>query len=99
MSNRLLPTPLHYVEMVARLGSIQRTARELNIAASAVNRHILMLENELGVQLFERLPRGMRPTQRAWCAASPLRAIACVSSPAIRTIRNGRSRRATAGCG
>jgi DNA-binding transcriptional LysR family regulator len=62
MSTRLLPTPLHYADMVARLGSIQRTARELNVAASAINRHLLTLEAELGVRLFERLPRGMRPT-------------------------------------
>ena len=40
----------------------KRAARELNIAASAINRQILQLEQTLGVQLFERVPGGMRLT-------------------------------------
>lgn len=62
MSERLIPTALHYVDQVARSGSIQKASRELGIAASAINRQVLMLEGELGVALFERMPRGMRPT-------------------------------------
>ncbi|MBY0612820.1 MAG: LysR family transcriptional regulator [Beijerinckiaceae bacterium] len=62
MSERLIPTALHYVDQVARSGSIQKASRELGIAASAINRQVLMLEADLGVALFERLPRGMRPT-------------------------------------
>ena len=62
MSNRLLPTALHYVDHVARCGSIQAAAKDLNVAASAIDRQILLLEAELGVALFDRLPRGMRPT-------------------------------------
>jgi DNA-binding transcriptional LysR family regulator len=58
----LVPAALRYVEQVARAGSIQRAAKELNIAASAINRQILKLENDLGVTLFERFPRGMRLT-------------------------------------
>jgi DNA-binding transcriptional LysR family regulator len=53
---------LRYVDQVARSGSIQRAAKELNIAASAINRQILLLEQELGVTLFERVPRGMQLT-------------------------------------
>ena len=62
MSERLIPTALHYVDQVARSGSIQKASRELGIAASAINRQVLMLESDLGVALFERLPRGMRAT-------------------------------------
>lgn len=58
----LLNPACRYFDEVARAGSIQEAARRLNIAASAVNRQILGLEAELGVQLFERLPRGMRLT-------------------------------------
>jgi DNA-binding transcriptional LysR family regulator len=54
--------PLRYVHEVARLGSIRRAAEQLNITASAVNRRIADLEEELGTKLFDRLPRGMRPT-------------------------------------
>lgn len=62
MRGSLVPSALRYVDQVARSGSIQRAAKELNIAASAVNRHILLLERELGVALFERVARGMRLT-------------------------------------
>ncbi|HKW82560.1 MAG TPA: LysR family transcriptional regulator, partial [Burkholderiaceae bacterium] len=58
----LLPLVLRYVDQVARSGSIQGAAKELHVAASAVNRQVLALERELGVPLFERLPRGMRLT-------------------------------------
>jgi DNA-binding transcriptional LysR family regulator len=62
MRGSLVPSALRYIDQVARSGSIQRAAKELNIAASAVNRQILMLEQELGVTLFERVARGMRLT-------------------------------------
>ena len=62
MRGSLLPVVLRYVDQVARSGSIQKAARELHVAASAINRQILELEAELGVPLFERMPRGMRLT-------------------------------------
>jgi len=62
MRHSLVPTALRYADQVARSGSIQKAARELHVAASAINRQILALEEELGVQLFERMPRGMRLT-------------------------------------
>ena len=62
MRHSLVPTALRYADQVARSGSIQKAARELHVAASAINRQILALEDELGVPLFERLPRGMRLT-------------------------------------
>lgn len=62
MRHSLVPAGLRYADQVARSGSIQKAARELHVAASAINRQILYLEDELGVPLFERLPRGMRLT-------------------------------------
>ncbi|MCH4563850.1 LysR family transcriptional regulator [Halomonas sp. EGI 63088] len=56
----LLLPGLRYFEEVARQGSLRRAAERLHVAASAVNRQILKLEDELGVPLFERLPRGLR---------------------------------------
>ncbi len=56
------PRILTYVDAVARHGSIRKAAEALNIASSALNRRILDLEQELGCSLFERLPRGVRPT-------------------------------------
>ena len=57
---QLLQTSLRYFEEVARQGSLRKAAERLHVAASAVNRQILKLEAELGVPLFERLPRGLR---------------------------------------
>jgi DNA-binding transcriptional LysR family regulator len=62
MRGSLVPSSLRYLDQVARSGSIQKAAKELNVAASAINRQILQLEETLGVALFERLPRGMRLT-------------------------------------
>lgn len=58
----LLPRALRYVESVAAFGSIQRASREVGIAASAIDRQIIQLEETLGVQLFERQPNGMSLT-------------------------------------
>jgi DNA-binding transcriptional LysR family regulator len=56
------PRIFAYVDAVARYGSIRKAASALHIVSSALNRRILDLEEELGAPLFERLPRGVRPT-------------------------------------
>jgi DNA-binding transcriptional LysR family regulator len=56
------PRIFAYVDAVARHGSIRKAADALHIVSSALNRRILDLEADLGTQLFERLPRGVRPT-------------------------------------
>jgi DNA-binding transcriptional LysR family regulator len=53
---------LRYIDEVARSGSIRLAAERLHIAPSAVNRRLQDIEEELGTQIFERLPRGMRLT-------------------------------------
>ncbi|NGM22512.1 LysR family transcriptional regulator [Roseomonas stagni] len=58
----MLPRALHYIDAIARAGSVRQAAERLHVAASAVNRQLIELEEELGVELFERLPRGMRAT-------------------------------------
>lgn len=60
---RLRPSDNHlYFDVVARHGSIRKAADALHIASSALNRRMLDLEEEVGTALFERLPRGVRPT-------------------------------------
>jgi len=49
-----------YVDVVARTGSIRKAAQELALTPSALNRRVQALEEELGVQIFERLSRGVR---------------------------------------
>lgn len=62
MKLHLLPRQLLYVVAVAEYGSVQAASRALGIAASAIDRHIKSLEEVNRAPLFERLPRGMRPT-------------------------------------
>ncbi|MGC6516489.1 MAG: LysR family transcriptional regulator [Candidatus Puniceispirillaceae bacterium] len=51
---------LNYVDVVAKTGSIRKAAEALHITSTALNRRILSLEEELGTQIFERLPNGVR---------------------------------------
>ncbi|MCR9085952.1 MAG: LysR family transcriptional regulator [Rhodobacteraceae bacterium] len=55
-------TQLRYLDAVARAGSIRKAAEGLAITSTALNRRILALEEDLGVPIFERLPRGVRLT-------------------------------------
>lgn len=50
----------HFLEVV-RTGSVTAAAERLNVAPSAVSRHIARLESELNTLLFERRARGMVP--------------------------------------
>jgi DNA-binding transcriptional LysR family regulator len=52
--------PLQFVDAIARAGSIRKAAEGLAITSTALNRRLLTLEEELGVPIFERLPRGVR---------------------------------------
>lgn len=53
-------TNLKFLDAVARTGSIRGAADALSITSTALNRRILAMEEDLGVQIFERLPRGVR---------------------------------------
>ncbi|GBF72819.1 LysR family transcriptional regulator [Paenibacillus sp. 598K] len=56
-------TALKMFRAVAREGSIGRAAEKLNYVPSNLSVRIKQLEKELQVELFERLPRGMRLTE------------------------------------
>jgi LysR family transcriptional regulator, nitrogen assimilation regulatory protein len=47
---------------VADVGSVTKAARLLHLVQPAVTRQIRLLEEEVGVPLFERTPQGMTPT-------------------------------------
>jgi LysR family transcriptional regulator, cell division regulator len=54
---------LRIVDAVARIGSMNRAATELNMVQSNVTSRIRILEEELGVQLFVRHSRGVVPSE------------------------------------
>lgn len=56
----ILSTAFRYFLAVADAGSIRSAARDLNIVSSAVNRQILLLEENLSIRLFDRVGRGLR---------------------------------------
>jgi LysR family nitrogen assimilation transcriptional regulator len=64
---------------VYELRHLSRAAQALNVSQSAVSFHLAKLEEEFGTALFQREPRGMRPTaagERLYQHAAPiLRAI------------------------
>lgn len=59
MALHLVPRGLQYVEAVSEHGSIQAASRAIGIAASAIDRQIKLLEDRLGVLLFDRTTTGM----------------------------------------
>ncbi|KHK55747.1 LysR family transcriptional regulator [Ralstonia sp. A12] len=61
-SHRLQETSLRYFLEVVRSGSLTEAAARLHVSASAISRQVAMLEELLGVPLFERQPRGMTPS-------------------------------------
>ncbi|MBB1075224.1 LysR family transcriptional regulator [Rhodoferax sp. 4810] len=59
---RLKTRQLLLVVALSEEGNIHRAAQVLNMTQPAASKLLKDLEDVLGVQLFERLPRGMRPT-------------------------------------
>lgn len=55
-------SPLSYLQVIARAGSIRKAAEMLAITSTALNRRLLALEAEIGASLFERFARGVRPS-------------------------------------
>lgn len=72
MPERLPPlNALKAFEAAARLSSFRKAARELNVSPAAISHQIKNLEATLGVQLFQRVNRGLRLSD-AGQAALPL---------------------------
>ena len=65
-------TQLRVLETVLRRGSFAAAAEELGVTVAAVGQQVRHLEEVLGRPLFERHPRGARPTRRATAVETDL---------------------------
>ncbi|WP_332848208.1 LysR substrate-binding domain-containing protein [Massilia sp. S19_KUP03_FR1] len=59
MARQIPLNTLRFFEAAARLGSFVKAAHELNLTHGAVSRQIRLLEQTLGIALFERRNRGV----------------------------------------
>ena len=97
----ILSTAFRYFLAVAEAGSIRAAARDLNIVSSAVNRQILMLEESLGIRLFDRVGRGLRLSEAGIALARQVRDTLAryedtvAELDTLRGLRRGRIRIAT----
>ncbi len=60
---------------VAEEGSLSRATSRLYVTQSAVTRQIASLERQLGLQLLDRNPRGVQPTEHALALLPYARAV------------------------
>ena len=78
---------LRIVEAVARIGSMNRAAAELNMVQSNVTARIRLLEEELGVQLFVRHSRGVEPSEAGLRLLSYVEQIRVLFEQAITAVK------------
>lgn len=84
MNNTHLETFIAIVEA----GSFNKAAEELYITSTAVIKQINLLENEVGVQLFERTHRGLKLTKAGESLYTDAKYILSYSEEAVRRARN-----------
>lgn len=93
---------LEYFLAIAERRSFTAAAAELNITQPALTKSIRLLEDELGVQLFRRLPRGVELTPYGASLARHARAVRVQVKDAIseiQSLQSGISGRITIGAG
>lgn len=56
---------LRSLVILSEVGSITKTAEQLNLSVAAIHKQLKMLESELGVRLYEKVGRQLRLTQAA----------------------------------
>jgi LysR family transcriptional regulator, glycine cleavage system transcriptional activator len=93
MLKRIPVGPLRSFDAAARRLNVSAAARDLNVTHAAVSRQIRQLEDWLGVELFERLPRGLRLTPQGALLAEATQAAFERLDNALHDLRAGTARR------
>jgi DNA-binding transcriptional LysR family regulator len=63
MTGPIIPlNALRAIEAVGRLGALEPAAAELGVTIGAVSQHLRRAEARLGLALFDRTSKGLRPT-------------------------------------
>jgi len=65
LSEELSLRQLEYLVAVVDLGTLSQAATRLHVTQPTVSHQLALLERRLGVPLFERVGRGVRPTEAA----------------------------------
>ena len=66
MANWAQKLKLHHLQMLVALGeqgNLTHVARMMNITQPALSKWLSQLEDEIGLTLFERHSKGLRPTE------------------------------------
>jgi DNA-binding transcriptional LysR family regulator len=84
---------LEYLTTVADLGSFTRAAARLHVSQPGLSQQIRALEHELGGELIERLPRGIRLTPAGAAFLPEARATVLAAQRAARAAREALSLR------
>jgi DNA-binding transcriptional LysR family regulator len=63
LCSRLRYRHLHLLDALGRSHNVHITAQELNVTQPAATKILKDIEDMLGVELFDRLPRDMKPTE------------------------------------
>lgn len=79
---------LRYCVVAAEEGQLTRASRRLDIAQPALSRAIRQVESELGIELFERHPRGVTPTAAGVAFVEKARVVLAAGAEVMQTARS-----------
>ena len=80
---------LRYLAAVVREGSIARAARGLGVSAPTISAQLRLLERSLGGALFERVGRGLVPTELGRVASGYAEQMSALTRELVDSIRQG----------
>ncbi|MEH2513169.1 DNA-binding transcriptional LysR family regulator [Nitrobacteraceae bacterium AZCC 1564] len=88
--DRAILSDLNVFQTIARRGSMAQAAIELGVSTSALSHRLRKLETQLGVKLFNRTSRSIRPTEAGASLAAQLNSGFQTISDALTTLERHR---------